>query len=346
MYKILLAKFRYYKKSYFLKSILLFLLFASLQIVGIIACNFSIELYRFTSFVNDDYYYSTVSTDRDGILENVRDNFNEDEYVAFHHFTSYIEDNNLTYITYYEGNVFLGGYSGDRFSFEISGNEASDSSVLVTENYKEDTVEYLGNTYSVTGTIKVEFPRYVQSEYDIMGLRDVRFIFIKKPAEIDPETDSYNLYSFTFNTVKDSSYFLANYISKGSSLTSNFDFIFESISALFFAVFLVPYIVGLIFWSFLLSLLDTITKRELSIFRVFGYNKKRAKRLYFFENIFLTFPGIILSEIIFIPIFIFAFNATIFLPLLLGGVALIYYLIYSLIYSSIITNKIYRGYLL
>lgn len=346
MFKLLISKVKYYKKSYLLKAVLLFALFTSLQIIGVIACNFSNSIFRYTSLVNDDYYYSTVNTDGDEIIDKVRSDYSENEYVAFHHFKSFIDDDSLIYITFYEGNPFLGGMGGIRFSFEVNGDPNQNLSVLTTSNYTEDSIEYLGENYKVTGKINVTIPDYLRLKFDMMKLKDVKFVLINKQATLDSKTESYDFYSFTFNKAKDEIYFAEKNISKGSEFITAYDTMFPGAASLFYAVYLVPYIFGLIFWAFLISLLDTITKQELSIFKVFGFKKSRAKRLYFIENFVLTIPGIIISELIFIPIFIFAFDATVFLPLALGGVALIYYLIYSIVYSSIMTDRIYRGFLI
>ena len=346
MFKLFISKIKYFKKSYLLKATLLFALFASLQIIGVLACNFSASVFRYTSLVNEDYYYSTENTDGDKIIDKVRSDYNKSEYVAFHHFKSYPDKGALVYITYYEGNPFLGGMGGTRFSFEVSGDPNQDLSVLTTSNYEKDSIEYLGEDYKVTGKINVKFPDYLQIKLDMMKLKEVKFILINKEAILDETTGSYDFYAFTFNKAKDQTYFAGQRITKGSEFILSFDTMFPGAASLFYAIYLVPYIFGLIFWSFLISLLDTITKQELSIFKVFGFKKSRAKRLYFIENFILTIPGIIISELIFIPIFIFAFDATVFLPLALGGVALIYYLIYSIVYSSIMTGRIYRGFLI
>lgn len=345
MFHVFLKKIAYHKRNYLLKGLLLFLLFTSINVIGIFAIQLTGLSYRYSSNYQDDVYYSGKFTNPDNnLIYDIRDTILYKDYCFTYDVKDEINGSTIRYTGYYEGNFLAYGFINGRIYNAVDSSvliqEDNLHTVVVSSNIEENEITADGNTYAVSYKATFSVPYFFESQYKTLGYDKIEYVFVKKMYDetTDPEITSIILHSDDA-TVHNLG--LRHTFSLGKDLNNEASVAIGSISLLFYFVFSLPYIFILILWSSLIKMTDTVSTKELEVFRSFGYTKKQASHMFFLENVFLSIPGVLLSSAIFIPI-IMSFNYSFIIPLFLTGFALLYYLLFCLFYTKSVIKKIYQ----
>lgn len=346
MHNLFFEKLKYYKKKYFIKAIILFLLFFSVNTISLIAVSYTNIIYHQTNIYEKDVYYSNMFTNiNEDMIQDTRNYVESENFSLTYDVHDSRNGSKLLFTSFYEGNIDYGIGLSDRVMVKPSvktNKMIPNGTAIVSNNYNEDTVTLSGIEYKVSAKTSFEVPPFFDKQYRDYGAKDASFAFICKPFEAS--VDNTNKISFLAIDANEETAQKIGHgeLYLGKELSNNYEVAMGGISTLMYLAFAIPYCFALVIWTALIRMTDTISRNELGLFRSFGYPKNKAKALYFFENVFLSLPGLVLSLIIFVPIFIvLSPNATL-LPVVMSFVGLLYYFLFSIVYTQKTIGRIYK----
>ena len=342
MISLFFRKISHYRKQYGIKTIVFFLLFVSIHVIGLFAASFASQNYHASGNYISDVYYSTRWT----ILNNqgmafIRDNYEEEDYCLVFSVDTKREGNCLRFTVNFEGNALRFGFGyEDLYAVPIQDSiqkteQIDRPIVIVSENFSDDSVVWEGKTLPITYKTRFSLPNYLSREFSAMGVERMEFVMVERENETDGIPEFCSVHSSKSAALERMDFKL------GKDLNASYDVSLGGISTLVYAVFGIVYFFALVFWTTLIRTTDIISRRELELFRSFGYPRGKAFGMFLTENLLLMLPCLALSDAIFIPIFYFLFRSRIAISLFLSFFAAFYVLCYCLWYSNVTVRSIY-----
>lgn len=339
-------KIKYYFHLYILKAVVLFLFFVCLNLVGIFSANFSNEVYRFSNgYENDNYYSYTFTNIDDEFTNKIINEIDSKDYALGFLAKSKSLHSHLQLTFYFKGNITQYGLIDENLYLKpdiksyTALSDEKEAYAITSKNVDGTIVHFDNNTYPISGKMDFILPYFAKKQLESLEYKGIEIILLYNPNISYPVCTSV--------VIKDNERFvhdniLANPLKSGKELNSEVDLLKGGVTILFYTSFLIIYTFVLIFWTFFFRFIDLNILDDYYLLMTMGLSKRRAERQYFNENMLFALPGYIISLIIFIPIFAFAYGASFYIPLFTSLFSFIYYLLYCFVFSRKTIQKLLK----
>lgn len=340
MLDLLIKKIKNNKAIVTSSCVLLFTMFATLNILFLFCWNFFGSIYLYSFGYSDTSYYSRNPVSYDVVEREYKE---EDVAWSYDIENSLVDGNILFSTAYCDENTLYGdfGLCLDSRVFvrmkDVSSRETSRYYCFVSDNFKtqEKTLTKNDIAYPIAGTFHLEMTSEIKKSFRQSGIDDIELaLFIDK--RIIPH--SVNL---IVDNAKGSYHMDTDFLS-GKDLNSQVVNGYSLFQPMIYVGYLVPMIACAVSFLLILSSIQNKSLEELKTLRILSFRKKDIFRLLFLERLFECLVGAVSSYILFVPFYAIVLKEFYPVSFIILFLQLVYAVLLLLIYSRKEVKKIYK----